>query len=168
MNTCTRDHKFCNEQSETFLPNRVIDAGPSDGSENPRLVINEEWTDVNRRARGKYATLSYRWGTSATVTTTRDRFEAHLERIELASLPKTLRDAVIVTRDLNVRHLWIDALCIIQDDWAIGRNRRSKCHPFIALRGCASLRILPLTVTQDFSHPSICALSETAITKSRV
>ncbi|CZR61871.1 uncharacterized protein PAC_11768 [Phialocephala subalpina] len=117
MNTCTRDHKFCNEQSETFLPNRVIDVGPSDGSENSRLVINEEWTDVNRRARGKYATLIYRWGTSATVTTTRDRFEAHLERIELTSLPKTLRDAVIVTRDLNIRHLWIDALCIIQDDW---------------------------------------------------
>ncbi|KAH7115893.1 heterokaryon incompatibility protein-domain-containing protein, partial [Dendryphion nanum] len=35
-------------------------------------------------------------------------------------LPKTFRDAVQVTRELGVRYLWIDSLCIIQDsreDW---------------------------------------------------
>lgn len=30
-------------------------------------------------------------------------------------LPQTIQDAVIVTRALNIRYLWIDALCIIQD-----------------------------------------------------
>lgn len=38
----------------------------------------------------------------------------------LNSLPKTFRDAIIVTRALNIRYLWIDALCIVQDeseDW---------------------------------------------------
>lgn len=36
-------------------------------------------------------------------------------------LPKTFQDAVLTTRNLGFRYLWIDALCIIQDskdDWA--------------------------------------------------
>ncbi|KAF6828642.1 hypothetical protein CPLU01_08411 [Colletotrichum plurivorum] len=31
-------------------------------------------------------------------------------------LPKTIRDALEVTRGLNVRYLWVDILCIVQDD----------------------------------------------------
>jgi hypothetical protein len=33
-----------------------------------------------------------------------------------ASLPKSFQDAVTVTRGLGLRYLWIDALCIAQDD----------------------------------------------------
>lgn len=33
-----------------------------------------------------------------------------------ADLPQCLQDAVTVTRSLNIRYLWIDVLCIIQDD----------------------------------------------------
>lgn len=40
----------------------------------------------------------------------------HLKEILFANLPKTFRDAVTVTRKLGVRYLWIDSLCIIQDD----------------------------------------------------
>jgi hypothetical protein len=32
------------------------------------------------------------------------------------TLPKTFRDAVSVTRALNIRYIWIDSLCIVQDD----------------------------------------------------
>lgn len=31
-------------------------------------------------------------------------------------MPKTFRDAVFVARFLGVRYLWIDSLCIVQDD----------------------------------------------------
>lgn len=31
-------------------------------------------------------------------------------------MPRTLQDSVTVTRDSGIRYLWIDALCIIQDD----------------------------------------------------
>ncbi|KAK5652099.1 hypothetical protein OQA88_10877 [Cercophora sp. LCS_1] len=35
--------------------------------------------------------------------------------INIADLPKTLQDAVFVTRKLGMRYLWVDALCITQD-----------------------------------------------------
>jgi hypothetical protein len=31
-------------------------------------------------------------------------------------MPKTFQDAVVVTRSIGLRYLWIDSLCIIQDD----------------------------------------------------
>jgi hypothetical protein len=36
--------------------------------------------------------------------------------IRFADLPKTFQDAIMVARYLGVRYLWIDALCIVQDD----------------------------------------------------
>jgi hypothetical protein len=34
----------------------------------------------------------------------------------MKDLPKTYRDAAVLTRKLKIRYLWIDSLCIIQDD----------------------------------------------------
>jgi hypothetical protein len=47
-------------------------------------------------------------------------FRANLEGIPYDNLPKTFQHAVRVTRQLGLRYLWIDSLCIIQDsqeDW---------------------------------------------------
>lgn len=44
----------------------------------------------------------------------------------LSEMPKTFVDAITITRHLGIRHLWIDSLCICQDDpedWA----RESSC-----------------------------------------
>ncbi|PMD63543.1 HET-domain-containing protein, partial [Hyaloscypha bicolor E] len=70
-----------------------------------------------------YATLSYCWGTTMPPgsVTTHDNIGKRLKRLEASSLPQTLRDAFRVTRQLGIRYLWVDALCIIQDDpndWA--------------------------------------------------
>ncbi|KAI8649693.1 HET domain-containing protein [Fusarium keratoplasticum] len=55
--------------------------------------------------------------TSEFTVTTQDNLKAHLERgIELKDLPRTFQDAVEVARGLQVRYLWIDALCIIQNE----------------------------------------------------
>jgi hypothetical protein len=42
--------------------------------------------------------------------------ESFHDKIPFKSLPKTFQDAVIVTRKLGYHYLWIDALCILQDD----------------------------------------------------
>jgi len=36
--------------------------------------------------------------------------------IPLPSLPKTIQDAIKVTRKLGVEYLWVDSICIVQDD----------------------------------------------------
>jgi hypothetical protein len=36
--------------------------------------------------------------------------------IDITSLPKTIQEAICVTRALNLRFLWVDALCILQDN----------------------------------------------------
>ncbi|WAO94579.1 HET domain-containing protein [Fusarium falciforme] len=67
--------------------------------------------------RGRYACLSYCWGKSEFTVTTRGNLKGHLELgIELKGLPQTFQDAVEVARELKLRYLWIDALCIIQDE----------------------------------------------------
>ncbi|MCJ1251866.1 hypothetical protein MMC30_009104 [Trapelia coarctata] len=40
----------------------------------------------------------------------------HASGIPTSRLPPSFRDAVTITRRLGIRYLWIDALCIIQDD----------------------------------------------------
>jgi hypothetical protein len=39
-----------------------------------------------------------------------------MENISLERLPPTFRDSIILCRQLSIRYLWIDCLCIIQDD----------------------------------------------------
>jgi hypothetical protein len=36
--------------------------------------------------------------------------------MKVADLPQTFQDAIIITRALSVQYLWIDSICIIQDD----------------------------------------------------
>lgn len=59
-------------------------------------------------------------GTIFTLKTTHDNIDEH--RVgNFGTFPKTLRDAISITNQLNIRYLWIDALCIIQgdkQDWA--------------------------------------------------
>lgn len=37
-------------------------------------------------------------------------------RIPWAELPNTFQDAITVTRMLGLKYIWIDSLCIVQDD----------------------------------------------------
>lgn len=54
------------------------------------------------------------------MQTTVDTLNDRKRSIPLSSLNQTFRDAINVTRSLDLQYLWIDSLCIIQDspsDW---------------------------------------------------
>jgi hypothetical protein len=66
-----------------------------------------------------YTALSHCWGpaTASHSAKTRKATESsHRLGMSMHDLPLTFRDAIIVTRALNVRYIWIDSLCIVQDD----------------------------------------------------
>ena len=67
---------------------------------------------------GHWVALSHCWGKKQNhpPKTTRANLSEHLNAIPLSSLPRTFQDAVVVTRELGLRYLWIDSLCIVQDD----------------------------------------------------
>lgn len=64
----------------------------------------------------KYVFLSYCWGGTHDMLTTKVTLKDMMAGIPWDAIPKTFQDVITVTRQLGVRYLWIDALCIIQDD----------------------------------------------------
>lgn len=89
------------------LPTRVLDVGES--SKYIRLVETQ-------RKNGRFIALSHCWGQENVQKTTRGNYRSQIEGIELRYLSETFRDAVQTARALAIRYLWIDSLCIIQDD----------------------------------------------------
>jgi len=66
-----------------------------------------------------YVALSYCWGVggeNSQVMTTQASLVGHQSRIPVQSLPQTIQDAVETVRRLGLQYLWVDALCIVQDD----------------------------------------------------
>lgn len=119
IQTCTSSHQSCrpptSNGSKSYFPTRLLDLGnhPDDGI---RLIDTAE-----NNPNGAYTTLSHRWGGTNPVHTVRENIEDFKKDIALPLLSKTFRDAIQVTRRLGFRYIWIDSLCIIQDDaddWA--------------------------------------------------
>jgi hypothetical protein len=103
-------------QESPFIPTRTIDVGPADGTQHPRVVVHTDGYIYF-----PWITLSHCWGGSSPLTTTAETLPEWTDSgIPMPLLPPTFRDAVLVTRRLGYRNLWIDSLCIIQDsreDW---------------------------------------------------
>ncbi|KAL7801012.1 heterokaryon incompatibility domain-containing protein [Trichoderma afarasin] len=148
MQTCSQEHDLCkgtlsksfpNDSAGPQLPTRILDVGPLNHGSVSLLETNGQ--------RGEFCALSYCWGPEGTQTliTTRDTIDDHINGIQFNSLPKTFQDAVIVTRQLDIRYLWIDSLCIIQgdkDDWTKESAKMSavyqNAHLVIAASGAAN------------------------------
>ena len=118
LRDCQSTHEGCRQfQRQTKLPTRVLDVSTAD--EVVRLVGTEG-------TEGTWAALSYCWGGKSSYMLRKDCLEDWSRRMSVNGFPQTLRDAVLITRRLELRYLWIDALCIIQDDpddWAKEASR---------------------------------------------
>ncbi|KAH8771236.1 heterokaryon incompatibility protein-domain-containing protein [Hyaloscypha sp. PMI_1271] len=104
---CCRGHSNCKEQKSRPLPTRVIDVR----TENPKIIESE-------RLEGSYVALSHCWGSVEDTfsTTALNITERMTLGLKLSQLPLNFRDAISFTRRLGYDYLWIDSLCIIQQD----------------------------------------------------
>ena len=68
----------------------------------------------------KYAALSYCWGQISekqkSFVTKKRNIALRLSGFQMHELPRTLQDGIRTARALNIDFLWIDSICIIQDD----------------------------------------------------
>ena len=87
-------------------------------------VVGEKVRAFPRHESFEYIALSYVWGEDKMgfpmPTTLKSSITLDEDGRETAllpdRLPQTIRDAMRVTQLLNFRYLWVDSLCIIQDD----------------------------------------------------
>lgn len=101
-------HQQCRRVG-SFMPSRVLDVTtPS----LPKLVSRDSIPSSKDRT---YSTLSYVWGTAQPYVLTSHSEGALRQGIDCALLPQTVQDAIHVVSRLNIRYLWVDALCIMQD-----------------------------------------------------
>ncbi|KAI1264419.1 heterokaryon incompatibility protein-domain-containing protein [Xylariaceae sp. FL1019] len=104
---CHSEHISCLENYNPILPTRVIDV------EALRIVSLPGQV-------APYVTLSHCWGGRVSPLLRHENCDLFERSIPLGLLPPNFRDAITITRNLGVRYLWIDALCILQDskqDW---------------------------------------------------
>lgn len=133
LDECKLNHDLCQhlrksppdiEASEdsNFLPTRLIDVSGT----LPRLVENSE---IGRRE--KYLALSHCWGGIKILRLLEGNFDDMKAGIQVDRLSRTFQDALLITRKLGYRYIWIDSLCIIQDsedDWRIEAKKMSQVY----------------------------------------
>lgn len=128
LHVCRSDHVECvdtGSSEKNVLPTRLIDVGSQAEEAMPRLHVSDQDT------RGiEYAALSYAWGDHANFAkTTASNLNGMRTQLPWNRLSKTIQDAIIVTRGLGLKYLWVDALCVLQkerindiqhmEDWSI-------------------------------------------------
>jgi hypothetical protein len=102
-------------KSPQAYPTRLLEVGGRDGTRVRLLDIRSR--PENHSPDLRYTALSHRWGDRddhLNISTTKDNLKQRQEWFSDSELPATFRDAVKVTRELDVLFIWIDSLCIIQ------------------------------------------------------
>lgn len=132
LRDCNAKHPQCNHgnslktpssSARRLLPTKLIDVSQRPRSsrkdiDSVRLVVTARLSDHELHTDTRYMALSHPWGIRSQnnhFCTTRQNLTARIEDgILVATLPATLQDAVTVTRELGIRYLWIDTICIVQ------------------------------------------------------
>jgi hypothetical protein len=96
-----------------MVPTRLLEIRRQDESWKLRLRC-----DLSERR--PYTALSYCWGPQYLMTakTTEANISAWIDDLPWVLLPRTIQDAIIVTYELGIQFLWVDSLCIVQDNRA--------------------------------------------------
>lgn len=114
--TCVNSHSSCNQTPHNQqLPTRVLKIWLDPSNEN----ISVQLIETDGKMEGTYACLSYCWGHpyegNQTGQTLWKNIEQYKEAIPVQELPNTVVDAIRLCCKLGFEFLWVDRLCIVQD-----------------------------------------------------
>jgi len=100
LRNCCETHYNCGSLRDQALPTRLLDLEAFGREGVVRLV---ERPSIH----GRYAALSHCWGTTPQFATTKATLTERKEKIHFDQLTTTFREAVQVTRSLDIRYLWV-------------------------------------------------------------
>lgn len=106
-------HGRCGPANDSIaLPTRLVDIGTS---QHPLIKLVETHQRETTHGTCPYLILSYCWGQgNSSAKTTSHNLMKRLQEVSVDELPKTIQDAILVTRMMGFQYIWIDAMCIIQ------------------------------------------------------
>lgn len=118
LHQCHTEHEQCQHDRTTKkLPTRLLAVGGETLIQSPRIIVCSEHPELTDCEQTPYMALSHCWGKEITpMKTERRSLPYRMAYIPLETMPRTYRDAVLLTRSLGISYLWIDSLCIVQDD----------------------------------------------------
>lgn len=110
--TCLKEHPNCQKTSllpiHRELPKRLIFIGQDDNE--IRLI------EIVSPGTLQYAALSYSWGGRTAIQIKRSNTNQLKQHTPWSELGAVFRDCITAARYLDLKYVWIDALCIVQDD----------------------------------------------------
>jgi hypothetical protein len=129
LERCDSKHPKCTHaQALVPLPARLLDLSSLPTRQemlryqgDPRELFSSKAFRLVDKSKcvGRYVALSYCWGETLAYKTTMHNLQEHKTKgITYAEIPKTLQDAVFLVRYLGLQYVWIDCVCIVQDDLA--------------------------------------------------
>lgn len=161
---------FANPASD-FVPSLLVDV------ELTKLVSPKD-DNLCGPDRLRYAALSYCWGNDPFLATTSSNIHAMRQSIPVSELPQTIQDAIVVTRYLGVKYIWVDSLCILQGadqaahcDWIseLGKMGQIYQSAFVTI-AAESAPNAYTGILNDRKAPSFsnCALQESLVSSDVV
>ncbi|ORY11043.1 heterokaryon incompatibility protein-domain-containing protein [Clohesyomyces aquaticus] len=122
--SCDAYHPRCKVPLSPELPKRVLDLGVEKES---KIKLVEP-----QGVHAPYVALSYCWGSSGVpIRSITASLPLYLAGISWDALPKTFQDTIRICWALKIQYLWIDSLCIIQDqpsDWETQSGKMAEIY----------------------------------------
>ncbi|KAH7394458.1 heterokaryon incompatibility protein-domain-containing protein [Pyrenochaeta sp. MPI-SDFR-AT-0127] len=151
IETCLASHAICRRGRPTTLPKRVLDLLTGGDSKSMRLHESEYIQDERRYEHGEYVAFSHIWGLAKGIPkTTLETLQLHKKNIPWSTLPRAFQEAVVLTRALGFRWLWIDSLCLVQDD---AQEKLEESLKMDEIFGNAFLTIAATSSTDSSTQP---------------
>lgn len=152
ISNCLSSHSICKSRHSgpTTLPRRILDLFAED-SMSVRLHESEYLEAERRHEYGEYVALCHVWGLADNLpklTTT--TLQEYKKTIAWSTFPIALQEAILLTRAMKIRWLWIDSLCLMQDET---QEKLEESLQMDDIFGNAFLTIAATSAIESSTHP---------------
>ena len=142
---CKKSHTKCQAGSSSYVPKRLLVVDEHDGILRIRLCTSSQEVP--------YSTLSYVWGNSQPSRLVQANRATYEQGITDDDISAVVPDAAKVKLEIGLRHLWVDAYCIIQDDDHEKEEQLAQMHDVYRGATVTIAGIASQTSTEGFLQP---------------